>query len=104
MALGTDPLIPLNRVLPDPDARFQRFGLNNSKLFGQALLAPGPRIPPARADAPAAAPAKAEKPAQGASGLPAAAGKTLAAGYAGYTALSVTAPAAASGSRVDLQA
>lgn len=38
MAIGAIPLIPLHRVLPSPDARLQRFGLNDSQLFGKPLV------------------------------------------------------------------
>jgi hypothetical protein len=38
MAIGTTPIIPLYRVQPDPNARFERFGLNDSQLFGKPLL------------------------------------------------------------------
>lgn len=64
MALGMAPLIPLNRVVPTPDARFQRFGVNDSELFGTPILdlntpglVPAPRKVerPARESAPQAA-------------------------------------------------
>jgi hypothetical protein len=38
MALGMTPIIPLNQVLPNPEARFQRFGLNDSKLVGTPVV------------------------------------------------------------------
>ncbi len=38
MAIGASPIIPLHRVLADPEARFQRFGLNDSQLFGKPLV------------------------------------------------------------------
>ena len=38
MAIGTTPIIPLYRVQPDPNARFQRFGVNDSQLFGKPLV------------------------------------------------------------------
>lgn len=37
MAIGFPPLIPLYRVVPDPNARFERFGENNVELFGKPL-------------------------------------------------------------------
>jgi hypothetical protein len=39
MAIGFTPIIPMNPVQPNPDARFQRFGTNESHLFGKPLLA-----------------------------------------------------------------
>lgn len=38
MAVGAVPLIPLYRVQPTPDARLQRFGVNDSQLFGKPLM------------------------------------------------------------------
>lgn len=38
MSIGMTPLTPLHRVLADPEARFQRFGSNDSQLFGKALV------------------------------------------------------------------
>lgn len=38
MAIGAMPLTPLYPVQANPDARFQRFGLNDSKLEGKPLL------------------------------------------------------------------
>lgn len=38
MAVGAVPLIPLYRVQPTPDARLQRFGVNDSQLFGKPLV------------------------------------------------------------------
>jgi|GEM_PF-519351 len=38
MAIGTAPLIPLHPVLANPEARFQRFGLNDAQLFGKPLV------------------------------------------------------------------
>ena len=38
MAIGAVPLTPLYPVLANPDARFQRFGLNESKLEGKPML------------------------------------------------------------------
>jgi len=55
MAIGQVPLIPLYRVQPDPDARLQHFGPNNSQLFGKPLLdlpTPVSRTPQARRVAP----------------------------------------------------
>jgi hypothetical protein len=37
MAIGFPPLIPLDRVVPDPGARFERFGVDNLQLFGKPL-------------------------------------------------------------------
>jgi hypothetical protein len=37
MPIGMSSLIPLNQVQADPNARFQRFGLNSSQLFGKPL-------------------------------------------------------------------
>jgi hypothetical protein len=37
MAIGAIPTIPLYRVQSNPDARFQRFGLNDSQLFGKPM-------------------------------------------------------------------
>ena len=48
MAIGTTPIIPLNRFVPSPDARFQRFGVNDTQLFGKPvvdLAAPKVRTP-----------------------------------------------------------
>lgn len=41
MGIGETPLIPLYRVQTDPEARFQRFGVNNGQLFGKSMLAVG---------------------------------------------------------------
>ncbi len=41
MALGMTPLIPLNRVVPDPNARFERFGQNDAQLFGKPMISAG---------------------------------------------------------------
>lgn len=50
MAVGAVPLIPLYRVQPTPDARLQRFGVNDSQLFGKPLLnVATPESQPARA-------------------------------------------------------
>ncbi|GLH73032.1 hypothetical protein GETHLI_15340 [Geothrix limicola] len=38
MAIGATPLIPLYRVQPIPDARLQRFGVNNAQLFGKPMV------------------------------------------------------------------
>ena len=38
MAIGASPTIPLYRVQPTPDSRLQRFGVNNSQLFGKPLV------------------------------------------------------------------
>jgi hypothetical protein len=38
MAIGMTPLIPLDRVIPDPAARFERFGINNNQLFGKPMV------------------------------------------------------------------
>lgn len=38
MTIGATPLIPLYRVQPIPDARLQRFGVNNTQLFGKPLV------------------------------------------------------------------
>jgi hypothetical protein len=38
MAIATAPISPLYRVQTDPAARFQRFGANDSQLFGKPLL------------------------------------------------------------------
>ena len=38
MAIGTVPLIPLHRVQSDPNSRFQRFGVDDSQLFGKPLV------------------------------------------------------------------
>ena len=86
MPLGTDPIIPLNRLVPNPDVRFQRFGLNDSRLFGQPLLASGPRIPPAKPPEAALNPVRVEALA------------------AGYSARSETRTEPAAGSRLDLRA
>jgi len=34
------PSIPMNRIQPDPEARFQRFGANNSQLYGKPMVGP----------------------------------------------------------------
>ena len=45
MAIGTASIIPLNRIAADPSARFQRFGQNDSQLFGKSLdLAPQTQV------------------------------------------------------------
>jgi hypothetical protein len=45
MPVGMAPLIPLNRLQPDSNARFQRFGQNDSQLFGKPLdLVPQPQV------------------------------------------------------------
>ena len=46
MAIGTTPIIPLNRIQANPDARFLRFGLNDSQLFGKPLVSLPNRPPP----------------------------------------------------------
>ena len=38
MAIGMTPLIPLDRVVPVPDPWLQRFGVNNSQLFGKPMV------------------------------------------------------------------
>lgn len=38
MAIGLAPLFPLNRVQTNPEARFQRFGINDSQLFGKPMV------------------------------------------------------------------
>jgi hypothetical protein len=38
MAISSAPLIPLYRVQPLPDARLQRFGVNDSQLFGKPMI------------------------------------------------------------------
>jgi len=38
MTVGAVPLFPLYRVQPTPEARLQRFGVNDSQLFGKAML------------------------------------------------------------------
>ncbi len=38
MALGSMPIIPMNRIQPDPEARFQRFGANASRLYGKPMV------------------------------------------------------------------
>lgn len=48
MAIGMSSLIPLYRVQPDPEARFQRFGVNDSQLFGKALVTFGSGAPAAQ--------------------------------------------------------
>lgn len=49
MAIGMPSLIPLYRVQPDPEARFQRFGANDVQLFGKAMVSTGTGTPPAPA-------------------------------------------------------
>lgn len=41
MAIGMTPLIPLDRVIADPAARFERFGVNNGQLFGKPMVTLG---------------------------------------------------------------
>jgi hypothetical protein len=48
MAIGFAPIIPLDRVVPDPNARFQRFGVDETELFGKPLLTAGPNYQPSR--------------------------------------------------------
>ena len=48
MAIGFAPIIPLDRVVPDPNVRFQRFGVNDTQLFGKPLLTAGPNYQPSR--------------------------------------------------------
>ena len=38
MTVGLVPLIPLYRVQANPEARFQRFGINDSQLFGKPMV------------------------------------------------------------------
>ena len=38
MTVGAVPSIPLYRVQPNPEARFQRFGINDSQLFGKPMV------------------------------------------------------------------
>lgn len=37
MPISPTPIIPLYRVQASPEARFQRFGVNDSQLFGKPL-------------------------------------------------------------------
>ena len=46
MAIGFPPLIPLYRVIPDPNARFDRFGEYNTQLFGKPLVTSIPNYQP----------------------------------------------------------
>lgn len=39
MTIAGNPLIPLYQVQADPNARFQRFGRNDSQLFGKPINA-----------------------------------------------------------------
>ena len=48
MAIGFPPLIPLDRVIPDPNARFERFGEDNTELFGKPLLTSVPNYQPSQ--------------------------------------------------------
>lgn len=48
MAVGMTPLIPLYRVQSDPDARFQRFGMNESQLIGKPMVNLGPESLPSQ--------------------------------------------------------
>jgi len=41
MAIGMTPISPLYRIQPDPNVRFQRFGVNDSQLFGKPLVETG---------------------------------------------------------------
>lgn len=45
MGIGFSPLIPLYRVQPNPDERFQRFGVNGSQLYGKPILQLGSSAP-----------------------------------------------------------
>lgn len=38
MGIGQSPLIPLYRLQPDPEARLQRFGVQDAQLFGKPLV------------------------------------------------------------------
>lgn len=50
MTLGAIPTIPLYRVQPNPDARFQRFGLNDAQLYGKPMAEfSAPAVRPAQA-------------------------------------------------------
>ena len=114
MAIGMTPLIPLDRVVPVPDARLQRFGVNNSLLFGkplvtfggESLLASRPAAPAVRAET-ALKTASDEVPGPGKEQAGPVAAPALAAAYSspkwtGAGALGGSAPAA--GSLVDLKA
>jgi hypothetical protein len=48
MAIGFPPLIPLDRVVPDPNARFERFGEDDTELFGKPLDTAIPDYQPAQ--------------------------------------------------------
>ena len=116
MAISMAPLIPLNRVVPSPDARFQRFGVNGTQLFGKPMVQLGTEATGDKAHRTVlpAAPArtalqagtetqdtrKAGQPAAQAQDLPA-----TASAHSGW-AVNRTGPAAASapGSLVDLKA
>jgi hypothetical protein len=47
MAIGFPPLIPLDRVIPDPNSRFDRFGVDSTQLFGKPLDTTIPNYQPA---------------------------------------------------------
>jgi len=111
MAIGMTPLIPLDRLVPVPDARLQRFGVNNSELFGKpmvtfggpSLLAnpPGGILAAPQADAAPQAPDRQASP-----GADQAAAPALAPDYSKWTGTGswTGAAAPAAGSMVDLKA
>ena len=38
MSVGLSPILPMNQVQPNPEARFQRFGKNDSQLYGSPMV------------------------------------------------------------------
>jgi len=115
MAIGMTPLIPLDRVVPVPDARLQRFGVNNSQLFGKPMVTFGAGLLDQPAETIRETP-RAEAAPKVDSGIGAASGTgpaepavaaapALASGYSKWTGSgSGTGAAPAAGSLVDLKA
>lgn len=48
MAIGFAPLFPLDRVIPDPNARLDRFGDGGYQLFGKPLVTSVPDYVPSQ--------------------------------------------------------
>jgi hypothetical protein len=48
MAIGFAPLFPLDRVIPDPNARLDRFGEGGYELFGKPLVTSVPDYVPSQ--------------------------------------------------------
>jgi len=99
MAIGMTPLIPLDRVIADPAARFERFGVNNDQLFGKPMLTFG-----GLSTLPAASRASAANPKAEAAPAPASPGKDLQSGLAQWAKNPGTGAPPAPGALLDVKA